>query len=237
MQIGDENVHRVRALMDEVFGEENFIVQIYFATTTSQTSQFVSSRTDHILWFAKERSKTKFRALMVEKDRNKQQESAFALYENDLVVSRKPNSASDRLLVFDNLTSRSGGESSQQPFRWSGLEFVPKGGGWKTSETGLSRLGNAGRLGLRGRNVFYKRYFDDWPFSPMANAWMDTQSGGLGVESRTYVVQTNAKVIQRCILLTTDPGDIVLDPPAALAPLPTSPSSGAAAGSPSTPPA
>ena len=212
VQIGDENVHRVRALMDEVFGEENFIVQIYFATTTSQTSQFVSSRTDHILWFAKERSKTKFRALMVEKDRNKQQESAFALYENDLVVSRKPNSASDRLLVFDNLTSRSGGESSQQPFRWSGLEFVPKGGGWKTSETGLNRLGNAGRLGLRGRNVFYKRYFDDWPFSPMANAWMDTQSGGLGVESRTYVVQTNAKVIQRCILLTTDPGDIVLDP-------------------------
>ena len=212
VQIGDENVHRVRALMDEVFGEENFIVQIDFATTTSQTSQFVSSRTDHILWFAKDRSSTKFRALMVEKDRDKQQESAFALYENGLVITRKPKSANDRLLVFDNLTSRSGGESSQRPFRWSGLEFVPKGGGWKTSEIGLNRLGNAGRLGLRGRNVFYKRYFDDWPFSPMANAWMDTQSGGLGVESRTYVVQTNIKVVQRCILMTTDPGDLVLDP-------------------------
>ena len=212
VQIGDENVHRVRALMDEVFGEENFVVQIDFATTTSQTSQFVSSRTDHILWFAKDRSSTKFRALMIEKDRDKQQESSFALYENDLVVARKPKSASDRLLVFDNLTSRSGGESSQRPFRWSGLEFVPKGGGWKTSETGLNRLGNAGRLGLRGRNVFYKRYFDDWPFSPMANTWMDTQSGGLGVESRTYVVQTNTKVIERCILMTTDPGDLALDP-------------------------
>ena len=212
VQIGDENVHRVRALMDEVFGDENFIVQIDFATTTSQTSQFVSSRTDHILWFAKDRSSTKFRALMVEKDRDKQQESAFALYENGLVITRKPKSANDRLLVFDNLTSRSGGESSQRPFRWSGLEFVPKGGGWKTSEIGLNRLGNAGRLGLRGRNVFYKRYFDDWPFSPMANAWMDTQSGGLGVESRTYVVQTNIKVVQRCILMTTDPGDLVLDP-------------------------
>ena len=212
VQIGDENVHRVRALMDEVFGEENFIVQIDFATTTSQTSQFVSSRTDHILWFTKDRSSTKFRALMVEKDRDKQQESAFALYENGLVVTRKPKSVSDRLLVFDNLTSRSGGESSKRPFRWSGLEFVPKGGGWNTSETGLNRLGNAGRLGLRGLNVFYKRYFEDWPFSPMANAWMDTQSGGLGVESRTYVVQTNIKVIQRCILMTTDPGDLVLDP-------------------------
>ena len=212
VQIGDENVHRVRAVMDEVFGEENFIVQLDFSTTTSQTSQFVSSRTDHILWFAKDKSNTKFRALMIEKDRGTQEKSAFALYENKLVISRKPKTSSDQLLVFDNLTSRSGGESSRSPFRWFGLQFTPASGGWKTSGDGLHRLGKAGRLGLRGRNIFYKRYFDDWPFSPMTNVWMDTQSGGLGVERRIYVVQTNIRVIQRCILMTTDPGDLVLDP-------------------------
>ncbi len=212
VQIGDENVHRVRALMEEVFGEENLVVQISFATTTSQTSQFVSSRTDHILWFSKDKLKTKFRELMIGKDRDKQEASAFALFENNYVIARKRTTETDRLLVFDNLTSRSGGKASRQPFQWYGQEFTPGGGGWKTSRIGLVRLGKAGRLGLRGNHVFYRRYFDDWPFSPMANVWMDTQSGGLGVESRIYVVQTNAKVIQRCILMTTDPGDLVLDP-------------------------
>ena len=212
VQIGDENVHRVRALMDEVFGENNFVVQIDFSTTTSQTSQFVSSRTDRILWFAKDKANTKFRALMIEKDRETQEKSAFALYEHELVIARKPETSNDRLLVFDNLTSRSGGESSRSPLRWFGLQFTPTGGGWKTSGDGLHRLGKAGRLGLRGRNIFYKRYFDDWPFSPTTNVWMDTQSGGLGVERRIYVVQTNIRVIQRCILMTTDPGDLVLDP-------------------------
>ena len=212
VQIGDENVHRVRAVMDEVFGENNFVVQIDFSTTTSQTSQFVSSRTDRILWFAKDKANTKFRALMIEKDRETQEKSAFALYEHELVIARKPETSNDRLLVFDNLTSRSGGESSRSPFRWFGLQFTPTGGGWKTSGDGLHRLGKAGRLGLRGKNIFYKRYFDDWPFSPTTNVWMDTQSGGLGVERRIYVVQTNIRVIQRCILMTTDPGDLVLDP-------------------------
>ena len=212
VQIGDENVHRVRALMEEVFGRENFIVQIDFSTTTSQTSRFVSSRTDHVLWFGKDKSRTKFRDLKIEKDRRRQEESAFALYECDFVILRSPSGKRPRLLVFDNLTSRSGGESSQLAFQWSGMEFSPRGGGWKTSQSGLQRLGIAGRLGVRGRNVFYKRYFDDYPFSPMANVWMDTQSGGLGVERRIYVVQTNSRVIQRCILMTTDPGDLVLDP-------------------------
>ena len=212
VQIGDENVHRVRAVMDEVFGDENFIVQIDFATTTSQTSQFVSSISDHILWFAKNRSQTKFRELKLSKDRDKQETSSFALYEHDFVISRKSECDDAHLLVFGDLTSRSGGESSRKPFNWFGREFFPKTGGWKTSINGLIRIGKANRLGLRGQNAFYKRYFDDWPYSPMPNAWMDTQSGGLGVESRVYVVQTNVRVIERCILMTTDPGDLILDP-------------------------
>ena len=191
VQIGDENVHRVRSLMEEVFGDDNFIIQIDFATTSSQTSQFVSSRTDHIIWFARDRHNAKFRELKLQKDRKKQEASAFTLYENDFLISRSATGEGARMLVFGDLSSRSGGESSRRPFTWFGHEFKPSGGGWKTSMTGLTRLGKSDRLGLRGKNAFYKRYFDDWPFSPMPNVWMDTQSGGLGVESRVYVVQTN----------------------------------------------
>jgi adenine-specific DNA-methyltransferase len=212
VQIGDENVHRVRALMDEVFGEDNFVVQLDFATTTSQTSRFVPSISDHILWFARHKAQAKFRELKLSKDQDRQETSSFALYEYDFVISRRPVNPDARLLVFGDLSSRSGGEAARRAFSWFGQEFTPSGGGWKTSLGGLERLGKANRLGLRGRNAFYKRYFDDWPFSPMPNAWMDTQSGGLGVESRVYVVQTNTRVIERCILMTTDPSDLVLDP-------------------------
>ncbi|RKF13527.1 site-specific DNA-methyltransferase [Roseovarius spongiae] len=212
VQIGDENVHRVRALMDEVFGEENFIVQIDFVTTTSQTSKFVSGIADHVLWFAKDKENAKFRELKLEKDRNKQEASSFAMYEDDFVIARKPSSKKAKLLVFGDLTSRSGGDSSRMEFSAWGQKFRPKSGGWKTSLIGLTRAYKSNRLGLRGQNAFYKRYFEDWPFSPMSNIWMDTQSGGLGVSSRVYVVQTNVKVIERCIQMTTDPGDLVLDP-------------------------
>ncbi len=213
VQIGDENVHRVRAVMDEVFGEDNFITQIDFATTTSQTSKFVSSITDHVLWFSKDRISAKFRKLNLSKDRDKQEKSLFALYEENFTVSpRKPENENARLLVYDNLTSRSGSESSKKAFTFVGRCFYPNTGGWKTSLDGLTKLGKANRIGLRGDNVFYKRYFNDYPYSPMPNTWMDTQSGGLGVENRIYVVQTNVKVIERCILMSTDPGDLVLDP-------------------------
>ena len=212
VQIGDENVHRVRSLMEEIFGAENFIVQIDFATTSSQTAQFISARTDHIIWFSRARQSAKFRELKLEKSRDKQEKSTFTLYENDFLISKHPADGNARMLVFGDLSSRSGGESSRQSFKWFGRDFRPSGGGWKTSMTGLTRLGKSDRLGLRGKNAFYKRYFDDSPYSPMPNVWMDTQSGGLRVESRVYVVQTNARVIQRCILLSTDPGDLVLDP-------------------------
>jgi len=212
VQIGDENVHRVRALMDEVFGDENFIIQIDFVTTTSQTSNFVSGIADHVLWYGRSKSTTKFRELKLDKDRDKQEDSSFALYEEDFVISRKPISEQSKLLVFGDLTSRSGGDAAKQAFSSFGQIFIPSSGGWKTSLGGLARAAKANRLGLRGKNAFYKRYFEDWPFSPLPNLWLDTQSGGLGVASRVYVVQTNTKVVERCIQMTTDPGDLVLDP-------------------------
>jgi adenine-specific DNA-methyltransferase len=213
VQIGDENVHRVRALMDEVFGEENFISQINFVTTTSQTSKFLAPVTDVVIWFAKYRERMKYRQLMMPKDFEAQAASAFALFENDMTVDRKrTNATNERLLVYDNITSRSGGESSTKPLNLFGEVFRPKTGGWKTSIEGLERLGRAARIGKRGNGIFYVRYFDDFPVVPMTNYWRDTQSGGMGADTKQYVVQTNPLVVERCVLMATDPGDLVLDP-------------------------
>jgi len=181
VQIGDENVHRVRVVMDEIFGYDNFISQISFVTTTSQTSKYLPPVSDIILWYSKSRSEVKYRSLFAPKDYETQAASAFALFENDHVVSRqRTNSSNERLLVYDNLTSRSGGESSTKTFEQFGQSFKPASGGWKTSTVGLSILARAGRIGLRGNGIFYVRYFDDFPVVPINNLWRDTQSGGMG---------------------------------------------------------
>ena len=213
VQIGDENVHRVRAVMDEVFGAENFVSQIAFVTTTSQTSRFLPPVVDFVLWYSRKTEKLKAYDLLVEKDLDVQKQSAFALYEKDGAFDRKSSGLDgERLAVFDNLTSRSGGGATVQPFHARGRMYRPSSGGWKTSSSGLARLDNAGRIGFRGEGAFYVRYFDDFPYVALNNVWRDTQSGGIGVEPRRYVVQTNTKVIERCILMATDPGDLVLDP-------------------------
>nr|VFJ53657.1 MAG: adenine-specific DNA-methyltransferase [Candidatus Kentron sp. DK] len=213
VQIGDENVHRVRMVMDEVFGEGNFVSQISFVTTTSQTSKYLPPIMDIVLWYAHSREIMKYRSLFTSKDYEAQAVSAFALFENSHVVGRhRTNQLGERLLVYDNLTSRSGGESSTKPFKCFGRTFTPTSGGWKTSVNGLNRLGKSTRIGSRGKGVFYIRYFEDFPVVPINNLWRDTQSGGIGKEIKRYVVQTNETVIQRCLLMATDPGDLVLDP-------------------------
>lgn len=213
VQIGDENVHRVRSLMDEIFGHDNFVSQIAFVTTTSQTSKYLPPVTDLVLWYARDRTRLKFRPSLAPKDYETQAGSAFALFENDCVVSRRrTGEASERLLVYDNLTSRSGAGAASPVLEVQGGTFKPASGGWKTSLIGLQRLNRAGRIGVKGKGAFYVRYFDDFPFVPRNNLWRDTQSGGMGKETRVYVVQTNEAVIQRCLLMATDPGDLVLDP-------------------------
>ncbi|MBU2053375.1 MAG: site-specific DNA-methyltransferase [Proteobacteria bacterium] len=213
VQIGEENRHRVRCLIEEVFGSQNFISEICFVTTTSQTSQFLPTVTDYLLWFGKNRERTKFRPVWISKDRELAEESIFAKYEIDgLILNDKPEHDQYRFLVLDNLTSRSGGEATTQRVIADGKEYVPSSGGWKTNSEGLKRLGLAGRLFGKGNTLLYKRYYNDFEVTPLSGLWKDTQSGGLGKTARVYVVQTNAKVIERCMLMTTDPGDLVLDP-------------------------
>ena len=213
VQIGDENVHLVRNLLDEVFGSENFVSAISFVTTTSQTSTFVPCVTDSVLWYAKNRADAKFRNLLIAKDVGEAKASSYARYETEGDYTNvEPQDGSGELLVFDNLTSRSGGESTTQPFEFEGRRFVPKSGGWKTSLSGLRTLSLADRLYAKGSTLLYKRYFRDFPFTALSNLWTDTQMGGFGKEQKVYVVQTNTTVIERCLLMTTDPGDLVLDP-------------------------
>ncbi len=214
VQIGDENVHLVRSVLDEVFGSENFVAQVHFVTTTSQTTQFVSAVTDTLLWHAKNREQTKFKQIWMPKDYDVAVESAFTRFEIDGVVVEDATAPRDdaKLVILDNLTSRSASTTTTVPIDVNGSTFVPRTGGWKTNLGGLNHLKLAGRLFPKGNSLLYKRYFDDFAFTPVTNLWRDTQSGGIGRETNIYVVQTNARVIERCLLMTTDPGDLILDP-------------------------
>jgi adenine-specific DNA-methyltransferase len=214
VQIGDENVHLVRNVLDEVFGSENFVSQVHFVTTTSQTSQFVSTVTDNLLWYAKNKEQTKFKQIWTAKDYDIAVDSSFSRFEIDGLIVDAPDVAGQkaRLVILDNLTSRSASITTTQPIILNGIQFIPRTGGWKTNVQGLTRLTSAGRLHPKGNSLLYKRYFDDFPFTPTTSLWRDTQSGGIGREVNIYVVQTNTKVSERCLLMTTDPGDLVLDP-------------------------
>jgi adenine-specific DNA-methyltransferase len=218
VQIGDENVHRVRAVMDEVFGEENFIANIGFMKTSSATSSFVSSTFDSVIWFGKSKPKAKFRQLFREKSHSTQGADEYAYFSDekgaigrltktDLLDHEK----AARSLRIDNLTSQSGGESTRFKYSYKGGSFFPGSGGWKTSAQGMLRLDKAGRLYVRTTSMNYVRFLADFPALPLSNMWEDTAIAGWS-EGKVYVVQTARRVIERCILMATDPGDLVLDP-------------------------
>jgi len=223
VQISDENIHRVRHVLDEAFGSQNFCGAVGFAKTTSQTSELLAPIFDYLLWYAKDREKVKFRRLFVQRDF---EESAQTTYKKlELVDGSVRNMTAEelgppidipsgaRVMCFGDMVSQSGSESTQQPFVWNGQEFRPRSGGWKTSASGLQKLAWAKRLGASGTTLLYKRYYSDFPFQALGNLWADTQLGGyLRGEEKVYVVQTPIKVVARCLLVTTDPGDLVFDP-------------------------
>ncbi len=185
VQIGDENVHRVRALMDEVFGESNFINLISFTKRSPQPDDFLSSVTDYLVWFGKNRQQSKFRAPFFPKN-----EYSSEFVTNDLTSSH----------FYDS-----------PDFQFEGKIFKPSQRYWSTSIQGMNRLSFAGRLIATKNSIRFKRYHDDFPVMYVGNTWPDVALSHFGDE-KWYVVQTASKVIQRCILMTTDPGDLVLDP-------------------------
>ena len=222
VQIGDENVHRVRALMDEVFGDRNFVTQIFFKTTSNLGGTFIGGSGDYLLWYAKSKPNAKYRQLFQPSGLEQDIGNRFTRVQTDdferrtmLTLERtRDKSALDRVRVYrhDNLKSQSGGETTGFDYVFEGHRFQRGRGFWKTNLDGMNRLARAWRLGYPTLNsLAYVRFIDDFAVSPITDLWSDTQTGAF-TDDKTFVVQTNAKVIERCIQMTTDPGDLVLDP-------------------------
>ena len=220
VQIGDENVHRVRAVMDEVFGEENFCRLLTFKKTTGQASELIPSIHDFIVWYAKHRDQVKSRAVYQERPQSSF-DGSYTWIElsdgNERRVSAQDTNNPEllkrgRRFMTASLVSSGASPTGSQPFEFRLETFSPAPGThWKTHREGLKRLGHAGRLiGIR-KTLAYKRFGDDYPIVSMNSVWEDTLQSTFAVEN-IYVVQTTAKVVQRCVLMTTDPGDLVLDP-------------------------
>ena len=228
VQIGDENVHRVRAIMDEVFGEDNFISMIPFVTTSGFETTELSSVTNYLIWYSVNRKKIKFRKLLKIKDFYGEGNSSYSRIETAEGIrmsipdfERTKNIKFDyyrrceksehcRVHALDNVTSQ-GSSRDEQPFEFKGKVYLPgKNNHWKANyPDGMERLKKASRLDNTDSRVGYIRYFEDSLGMPITNMWDDTGSSFM---SKIYVVQTSRKIIERCILMSTDPGDIVLDP-------------------------
>lgn len=231
VQISDENVHVVRNLLDEIFGSENFVSQIIYKKTASAGSPGTlttpASTCDYIIWYAKCLESLKYRQLFVEKSYGVDSGAYYKKIELEngerLSISdwEKRNKTSfnyanrpkgSRVFQLDNLTSQSGGDNARFPIEFKGKVYTISNGSWKTSKEGIERLIAKNRLDAVENGVLrYVRYIEDFPCVVINNLWTDTSTGGFN-EDKLYVVQSGIKPIQRCILMTTDPGDLVLDP-------------------------
>lgn len=229
VQMGDENVHLVRCLLDEVFGGENFVSQITFLKTSSSTSTF-GGTADYIIWYAKSRPDMKFRQLFREKATGGAGGSGYTrvrfpdgtvrpLTKSEVADnSNLPQGA--RIFAGDNLTSqsmgRAKGEGAASWFKVEidGRSFDPgPKARWKTNESGMQKLIAAGRVTpTSGKNLAYVRYLDDFPAMPLSDVWTDTLGQNQFGGDKVYVVQTALPAVIRCMLMCTDPGDLVLDP-------------------------
>ena len=213
VQIGDENVHRVRVLMDEVFGESNFVVAIKFSKTSGLGGKFLDETFDYLIWFAKDIDIVKFRRPFLKRVPGKSGATQYNLaMRPDGSFCPLKNGLEGKTFAHDNLTSQTGNETTIFSFQLEDVVIpAPRKGGWKSNSSGIRRLKSANRVIRIGNTPRYVRYFDDAPYYRMGSGWLDTGISGFGTE-KTYVVQTHPRVVARCILMTTDPGDLVLDP-------------------------
>ena len=221
VQISDENVHRVRCIMDEIFGSENFISQIVFKKTAGKGSVTLDSIYDILLWYSKDAQAVRYRQIFVPRqieglaDRynllEKENGEIIRLNKSQLAGEEAISKGKRFRITALNSQGETSGETSQ-PFVWRSNEYhPPKRRHWSVTQEGLTRLEQNDRLLLEGKNLCYKRYLDDYPVAEVKNVWVDTGGGAL-VHEKLYVVQTATKIIERCLLMTTDPGDLVLDP-------------------------
>ena len=220
VQISDENLHHVRELMDEIFGVENFVSIISIRKTTSQgTAVLLGTTTDFLVWYARNRSSTKYRQIFIQRSDAADERYDQALLPDGSVIPAKELTASQQVSAqifrVDNLTSsRPAGEGDVREFEFQGSRFTPGRGTFKTNRDGLVRLSNAKRLHTTsGVTLNYRRFKSDFPIAAVGNLWTDI-SGSVQSRSdpKVYAVQSSTEVIERCVLMTTDPGDLVFDP-------------------------
>jgi adenine-specific DNA-methyltransferase len=220
VQIGDENVHLVRSVLDEIFGPENFVSQITAIKTSSATSEHLAGVADNVLFYAKTKDVLKYRQLYTDKVLGEEGTTQYTWLVSKDRKSRRRLTDDDRnhldeltkdfdIFAADNLTSQR--PPGDFPVPHEGREFRPGKGYWKTHREGFDRLAIAGRLEPIGNSLMYRRLLTDFSVSPINNIWRDVLMTGFS-ESKVYVVQTSSKIIERCLLMTTDPGDLVLDP-------------------------
>lgn len=221
VQISDENVHHVREVLDDVFGHENFVSQIVFQTTTGFDTKTIATLGDFILWYARDKSQVWTNKLFLDQPAVPGQGNARWVllpdgsYRGVTAAERRgekqvPSDA--RLYSPDNLQSQ-GASSEPQPFIYDGKEYRPGANAhWKANyPVGLERLASSGRIHVAKNSIRYRRFADDFPFQELGNIWTDTSTGNF-TEDKLYVVKTPNKAIERCILMATRPGDLVLDP-------------------------
>ena len=224
VQIGDENVHRVRCLMDEVFGDANHVATIAFKTSIGMGAQFIDRVYDHVIWFAKNADTAKYRSLYLTLQRGEKGATRYnyASFQDGSFRSLNAEEREEgvelpegtRFFTDQGLTSRrQSTEQERFPVEFEGKPYPLRVGTWRTTRTGLSRVAKANRIVATQKQIRFRKYFDDFGSLGLTNFWED--AGG-GIQSRSdpkiYVVQTNTKVIERCLLMATDPGDLVLDP-------------------------
>ncbi len=217
VQIGDENVHRIRAVMDEVFGEDNYVSEIVFLKTTGKSSRVLDSNFDMLVWYGRNITSLKFRKLFFERS----PEDDYNLrYVQTSDMRRRRVKDNEVLTLFrqgadfyrpNPLTSQTPSSTIQFEVSFEGNNYSPGKRGWSTNEAGMNQLRRGDRLVGTGRTLSYIRYLRDAPVRPHTSFWTDTRQSGFG-EEKLYVVWTARKVVERCILMTTDPGDLVLDP-------------------------
>lgn len=219
LQISDDNLHRVKLVMDEVFGAENSVAIINFRKTTGQSGDALPPTVDYVLWYARNRSQLAVNRLFIERP-------GFEWVNYDYVmglagasrrISAEEKSGEAELVVGEKvyrrspLTSVTQSASTAFEINFNGQRYLPGRRGWSTNLEGIKRLHASDRLESYGETLSFRRYTADFPFFPLTDSWTDTASGGY-MDPKLYVVQTNTKVIERCMLMSSSPGDLILDP-------------------------
>ncbi|MEW6014396.1 MAG: site-specific DNA-methyltransferase [Candidatus Zixiibacteriota bacterium] len=221
VQISDENLHYIRGLMDEVFKKKNFIGLITLKKTAYQASNTIANVADYIVWYANNMERVKVRPLFV----SKLEMESIGLYKFVELKNGERRKMTEKELSGEiplptdarryrliSLISQGYTESGSMPFRFNGVDYKPpKNCHWKTTTEGLESMVKGGRLVVSGDSLAWIGYIDDFPVSPFNNIWTDTMTGSF-TDPKIYIVQTNTKISARCLLMTTDPGDLVLDP-------------------------